>query len=114
VSAKCCDNLTAKDNLHYFFRTYALSVNRDSVGRIVTRYGLDGSGIESRRSEFSAPFQTGPEVYPTSCRPSIGSFPGVMRPGRGVDHSLPSGTEVKERIDIYLYSSSVSSWRDKG
>ena len=30
------------------------------------------------------------------------SFPGVKRPGRGVDHPLPSRAEVKERVVIPL------------
>ena len=30
------------------------------------------------------------------------SFPGVKRPGRGVDHPLPSSAEVKERVELYL------------
>jgi hypothetical protein len=101
---------TAKAVMHYFFRKYALLVGRDSVVCIATRYGLDGSGIESRRSEFFVPVQTGPVVYPTSCRFSTRSFPGVKRPGLGIDHSLPSGAEVKEIIDLYLYSPSVPSW----
>jgi len=33
-----------------------------------------------------------------------GSFPGVKRPGRGVDHPLPSSAEVKEGVELYLYS----------
>jgi hypothetical protein len=33
-----------------------------------------------------------------------GSFPGVQRPGRGVDHPLSSNAEVKERVELYLYS----------
>jgi hypothetical protein len=33
-----------------------------------------------------------------------GSFPGVKRPGRGVKHSTPSSAEVKEKLEIYLYS----------
>jgi len=33
-----------------------------------------------------------------------GSFSGVKRPGRGVDHPLPSSAEVKERVELYLYS----------
>ena len=32
-----------------------------------------------------------------------GSFPGVKRSGRGVDHPPPSSAEVKERVEIYLY-----------
>ena len=33
-----------------------------------------------------------------------GSFPGIKRPGRGVDHPPPSSAEVKERVELYLYS----------
>jgi len=32
-----------------------------------------------------------------------GSFPGVKRPGRGVDQPPPSSAEVKERVELYLY-----------
>jgi hypothetical protein len=32
------------------------------------------------------------------------SFPGVKRPGRGVDHPPLSNAEVKEREKLYLYS----------
>jgi len=31
-----------------------------------------------------------------------GSFSGVKRPGRGVDHPPPSSAEVKERVALYL------------
>ena len=37
-------------------------------------------------------------------------FPGVKRPGRGVDHPLPSSAEVKERAELQLYSPSGPSW----
>jgi hypothetical protein len=39
-----------------------------------------------------------------------GSFPGVKRPGRGVDHPPTSSAEVKERVELYLYSPSGPSW----
>jgi len=39
-----------------------------------------------------------------------GSFPGVKRQGRGVDHRQPSSAEVKERLELYLYSPSGPSW----
>ena len=39
-----------------------------------------------------------------------GSFPGVKRPGRGVGHPPPSSADVKERIELYLYSTSGPSW----
>jgi len=34
-----------------------------------------------------------------------GSLAGVKRLGRGVDHPPPSSAEVKERVELYLYSS---------
>jgi hypothetical protein len=33
-----------------------------------------------------------------------GSFPKLKRPGRGFDHPPPFNAEVKERVDLYLYS----------
>jgi hypothetical protein len=33
-----------------------------------------------------------------------GSFPGVKRPGCGIDHPPSSSAEVKERVELYLYS----------
>jgi hypothetical protein len=38
------------------------------------------------------------------------SFPGVKRPGREVDHPPSSSAEVKERVELYLYSPSGPSW----
>ena len=38
------------------------------------------------------------------------SFPGVRRPGRDANHPSPSSTEVKERVEVYLYSPSGRSW----
>ena len=32
------------------------------------------------------------------------SFPGVKRPGRDVNHPPPSSSEIKERVELYLYS----------
>jgi hypothetical protein len=33
-----------------------------------------------------------------------GSFPGVKRPGRGVDHLPPSSAEVEGRVELYIRS----------
>jgi hypothetical protein len=73
---------------------------------IGARYKLDGPGIESR---------WGGEVFrirPHRPRgpPSLlyngyqVSFPGVKRPGRGVHQALLFSAEVKERVELYLYS----------
>ena len=39
-----------------------------------------------------------------------GSFQGVKRPGRGVEHPPPSSAEVEGRVELYNYSPSGSSW----
>jgi len=61
-------------------------------------------------ARFSAPVQTGPGAHPASYTMGTGSFPGVKRPGRGADHPPPSSPEVKERVELYLYSPSGPSW----
>jgi hypothetical protein len=79
-----------------------MRVGRDSSVGIATRYGLDGQGIESRLGAWSLPslLYNGYRV----------SFPGVKRPGRNVNHPPPSSAEVKERIELYLYSPSGPLW----
>jgi hypothetical protein len=59
-----------------------------------TRYRLDSPGVELR---------WGRDVTHPS-RPAQGSFSGVKQPERGVDHPPQSNAEVKERVELYLYS----------
>jgi len=54
-------------------------------------------------ARFSEPVQTGPGAHPASYTMVTGSFPGVKRPGRGVDRPPPSSAKVKERVELYLY-----------
>ena len=61
-------------------------------------------------ARFSAPIRTGPGAHPASYTMGAGSFPGVKRQGRGVDHPPPSSAEVKERVELYLYSDSGPLW----
>jgi hypothetical protein len=77
-----------------------------SVVSIATAYGLDGPGIESRRgSRFSTLLQTGPEAHPSFLYNGYRVFPGgKIRPGREADPSTPSSAEVKNRVELYLYS----------
>jgi hypothetical protein len=56
---------------------------------------------------FSAPVQTGPGAHPASYTIVTGSFPGVKRPGRGVDHPSPSRADVKERVELYTSTTPV-------
>jgi len=53
------------------------------MGRVVTDYGLDGPGIESRWGRDIPPVQTGPGAHPASCKLGTESFPGI-KCGRGV------------------------------
>ena len=86
-------------------------MGRDSSVGIAIRYGLDGPGIESRwEARFSPPDQTGPAAHPASYTMGTGSFPWVKGPGRGVDHPPPSSAEVKERVELNLYSHHGPSW----
>ena len=75
-------------------------------------YGLDGPGIESRGwgAGFSAPVQTGPGVHPSSCKMGTSSFPWVKRSGCGINYPSLSSAKVKERVELYVYSPSESSW----
>ena len=38
------------------------------------------------------------------------SFPGTKRPGHGCNHSPSPNAEVKEKVELYLYSFSGPSW----
>jgi len=60
------------------------------------------------RARFSAPVQTGTGAHPASYTMGTGSFLGLKRPGRGVDHLPPSTAGVKETVDLYSYSSGPS------
>ena len=84
---------------------------RDNVVGVTTCYGLDDPGIESRwEARFFAPVQNGPGDHPASYTMGTGFFPGVKRPGRGVDHPSPSRADVKERVQLYLYYTGGPSW----
>jgi hypothetical protein len=64
-------------------------------------------------------------VFPHPSRPSVGptqtlysgyrgSFLWIKRPGRGANYPPPSSADVKERVDLYLYFPSGSSWPVRG
>jgi len=43
-------------------------------------------------------------AHPASNTMGTGSFPGVQRPVRGLNHLVPYSAKVKEEIQLYLYS----------
>jgi hypothetical protein len=79
-----------------------------SLSLALTSYGLDGPGIESRWERDITPASTPAQT--ATCTMGTGSFPGVKRPGRGVKHPPPSSAEVMEKVELYLYFPSGSSW----
>jgi len=83
-------------NLQDLTNFYKLFSNR----RIATRCGLDGPGNEFRWGrDFSHPSRH--VRGPTQPRIQwVESFPGIKRPGRGVDHPLPSSAEVKGKVEL--------------
>jgi len=61
-------------------------------------------------ARFSTPVYNGSEAHLASYKMGTGYFPGVKRPERGVDHPTPPSDEVKERVELNLYSPSGPSW----
>ena len=64
---------------------------------------------------LSAPTQTGPYAPPSLlCSGCRVSFPGIKRPGRGVNHPHLSSAKVEEILELFVYSPSRASWRVLG
>jgi hypothetical protein len=77
------------------------------------RTGRSGDRIPVGATFFS-PIQTGPGAHPASCTMGTGSFLGV-KCGRGVmltPHPLLV-PRSKNRVELYLYSPSGTSWPTK-
>ena len=80
-----------------------------SVG-IATRCGPDGPRTESRCGQ-DFPHPSRPTLGPgISYAMGTGSFSRAKRPMRGVYHPPPPGPEIKEWVQLYLYSFSGLSW----
>ena len=81
-------------------------MGRDSSVGIATAYGLDGAGIEFRWGR-DFPHMSRPALRST--QPPVQWVPGLspggkVRPRRDADPSPPSSAEVKNRLELYLYS----------
>ena len=75
---------------------------------IILSYIVTGWTVRGSNADWADIFRTHPhrlwgpprllyEVYRVS-------LPGVKRPRRGVNHPPPSSAEVKERVEVYVYS----------
>jgi hypothetical protein len=60
------------------------------------------------------PHPSRPTLQPTQRQPPIqcllGLSWGIKQLGHGIDHPPPYSTEVKGRVELYLYSTSGPSW----
>jgi hypothetical protein len=94
----------------YFFCLRLGGVGRVSSVGIATGYGLDGPGIESRRGR-DFPHLSRPALGHT--QPPVQWVPGLSRgkaAGAWCWQHTQSSAEVKERVELYLYFPSGSSW----
>ena len=96
--------------LNIFFSSTIFMVGRGgSVGIAnALRAGWSGDRIPVA-ARFSAPVQICSEAYSVSYTMGTESFPGIKRPGRGLDHPPLSSAKVKERVELYIYSPSWTS-----
>ena len=100
--------------LYILKRPVVCKMSRDSSVGIATVHELDGQEIDSRWGEF---FRTPPDRSWGPLKLLYSghrvSSPGVS--GRGVAlNTPPSSAEVKERVELYLYSPCRPSWPVKG
>ena len=84
--------------MELYIYIYIYKSRGSSVG-IVTHYGLNGSGMESRRGRTfphmsCVPYSLVSNVYRVS-------FQDVHRPCRDVSHPSQSNIEIKEKVELY-------------
>ena len=85
-------------------------VGRDSSVRTSTRYGQNGTGIESRWGRDFPHRPDRPSGPPSLLYNEYRVFPGGKAAGAWRWPPTPSSVEVKERVELYIYSTSGSSW----
>ena len=99
--------------LDKIYITICIHWGRDSSVGIVTRYGLDGLGIESWWGQdflHTSRLALVPTQPPIKWVPDLSWGREVKWPGRGVDHPSPSSAKVEGSVELYVCSPSGPSW----
>jgi hypothetical protein len=85
-------------------------VGRNNSVGIATRYTIDGPGIESRGCEIFHTRPDWPRGPPNLLYNGYRVFPGSKAAGSWPWPVTPSNAEVNERVELYFYSSSGSTF----
>ena len=98
--------------MHYIY--LFICIFRDGIAQTVSRLTTDWTVRRSnpgggRDFPLSSSLALGPTPPPIKCVSR-----GLNRPGRGLNHPPPCSAEVKERLELCLYSPSCSSCQVKG
>ena len=81
--------------LHSRYQLFDWLAVRHPVG-VASRYGLDGSRFDPWWGQDFPHCPDRPRAHPASCRMGTECFPGVKRPGREIDHPLPTSVQLKK------------------
>ena len=87
------------------------------IAHLVSRLAVDWMVQRSNPSgdNIFCTYPVQPWVTPSLlCNCYHASFPGMKRPRCGIEHPPPHSGGVKERVELYLCSLSVSSWQVVG
>jgi hypothetical protein len=84
----------------------AIVQSAEQLGTGWTVRGLNPGGGEIFRTRPDRPWGLLSLLYSANRIP----FQGIKRPRRGINLPSPTSAEVKERVELYLYSFFRSSW----
>ena len=91
------------------FKAYYFSISyKHPSSPLVDGLSRDQIPVQAR---FSATIPTSPGPHPASYTMGTRSFPWVKWRMHGVKQLPPSSTKIKDKGQLYLYSSSVPSWQ---
>ena len=93
---------TEQKNIHHVTVCTCSNVQRSQYSDSL-RAGRFGDRIRLW-ARFFAPVQTCPRAHPASYTMGNGYFPGVKRPGRGVDHPHAYNAEAKGKVKLFFYT----------